>query len=287
MEKMSGFMKKTILVIAVVLAAVSFLPKNAEAATVKMSQKKATCTAKERFTLKVKGTSKKATWTSSNKSVATVTKKGGNVVTKKAGKTTITATVGNKKVKCKVTVKKPAAKPFLTVSQKSLHVGESFLILEGWYTDYESTFSFNDHIATINPDGKVTATGIGTTKVLVNRGQKNGTYLDYYCTITVVAGTAPTCNHQWMDTSKYKSSGVWNGPAFIQKTWRDEAYNECVGCHEKVFSDEDIVAHILAVVNNKNHGSCDYITAGGGTSHNMVKFEDYRYYCRLCGDCKY
>ena len=46
----------------------------------------------------------------SNKSVATVTEKGGNVVTKKAGRVTITAKVGSKKVKCKVTVK---TEPFL------------------------------------------------------------------------------------------------------------------------------------------------------------------------------
>ena len=68
--------------------------------------------------LKVKYTSKNTTvrktvkWTSSRKSVATV--KNGKVIARKPGKTTITAKVGNKKAKCRVTVirglveKKPA-----------------------------------------------------------------------------------------------------------------------------------------------------------------------------------
>ena len=73
-------------------------------------------TAGERFTLNIKGTGKKATCTSSNKRIATVTKKGGNVVTKKAGRVTITAKVGSKKVKCRVTVEKAAPKPYLTAT---------------------------------------------------------------------------------------------------------------------------------------------------------------------------
>ena len=54
--------------------------------------------------MKVKGTKKKPKWSSSKKSVATVSSKG-KVVAKKAGSATITAKIGKKKYKCKVTVK--------------------------------------------------------------------------------------------------------------------------------------------------------------------------------------
>ncbi|MDO5548623.1 MAG: Ig-like domain-containing protein [Eubacteriales bacterium] len=54
-------------------------------------------------TLKITGTKKKVTWSSSNKKVATVSSKG-KITAKKYGVTTITAKVGSKKYKCKVKV---------------------------------------------------------------------------------------------------------------------------------------------------------------------------------------
>lgn len=277
MGKTNGFMKKTLFALLAVLAAVSFLPKNAEAATVRLDQKKFTLTAGERFTLNLKGTGKKVTCTSSNKRIATVTKKGCNVVAKKAGKVTITAKVGNKKLKCRVTVKKAAPKPYLTATSKTLRVGESFLLIQGQYTDYESTFSYNDHIATIDGAGKVTATGIGQVKVLVNRGQDSqGRYRDYVCTINVVAGPAPACNHQWMDTGKYNSKGSRVNEAYILKTVRDEFYTECKQCHLKFLDDAEYEEHGAKTL----HGGS--ITAGGGEAHNLLKFSGLQY-CNKCG----
>ena len=278
MGKTSGFMKKTLFALMAVLAAVSFLPKNTEAATVRLDQKKFTLTEGERFTLTLKGTGKKATCTSSNKRIATVTKKGCNVVAKKAGKVTITAKVGSKKVKCKVTVKKAAPKPYLTATTKTLRVGESFLLIQGQYTDYESTFSYNDHIATIDGAGRVTATGIGTVKVMVNRGQDSqGRYRDYVCTINVVAGPAPACKHQWMDQDKYNSKGVCTGSAFIRKVCRSEAYDECNVCHNKFLTEDEYWNH----VDSTDHAG--FMTAGGGTTYNMLKFNDGTQYCSKCG----
>ena len=281
MGKTNGFMKKTLFALLAVFTAVSFLPKNAEAATVRLEQKNFTLTAGERFTLNLKGTGKKATCTSSNKSIATVTKKGCNVVAKKAGKVTITAKVGNKKLKCKVTVKKAAPKPYLTATTKTLRVGESFLLIQGQYTDYESTFSYNDHIATIDGAGRVVATGVGQTKVLVNRGQDaQGRYRDYVCTINVVAGPAPACKHQWMDTSKYNSKGVMGDTAYRIKNYRSEFYSECNVCHEKYLLQEDLSAHF----DKENHRG-GYMTAGGGVYNNYVKFSGDAY-CSKCGICR-
>ena len=270
-------LKKALLAVSVMAAVAAVSPKNVDAA-VKMEKTKVTCTAKERFSLKVKGTSRKATWTSSNKSIATVTEKGGNVVTKKAGRVTITAKIGNKKVKCKVTVKKAAPKPYLTATSKTLRVGESFLLIQGQYTDYESTFSYNDHIATIDRVGRVVATGVGQTKVLVNRGKDaQGRYRDYICTINVVAGTAPACKHQWMDTTKYNSKGVICDTAYRIKTYRDEGYTECKVCHNKFLYDAEYDEHVVKT----EHFAGD-MTVGGSVCNNCVKFS-WDFYCSKCG----
>ncbi len=274
-------LKKALLAVSVMAAVAAVSPKNVDAA-VKMEKTKVTCTAKERFSLKVKGTSRKATWTSSNKRIATVTKKGGNVVTKRAGRVTITAKVGSKKVKCRVTVKKAAPKPYLTATSKTLRVGESFLLIQGQYTDYESTFSYNDHIATIDHTGRVVATGIGQTKVLVNRGKDaQGRYRDYVCTINVVAGPAPACKHQWMDTSKYNSKGVMGDTAYRIKNYRSEAYTECNTCHQKFLTGAEYDEHGAKTLHSGT------MTAGGGTDTNMTKFDDFNYYCSKCGVTKY
>lgn len=77
---------------------------DSQAAKIKLNKKKATIKVGKKVTLKVKGTKKKAKWSSNKKSVATVTQKG-VVKGKKAGTAKITAKVAKKKYTCKVTVK--------------------------------------------------------------------------------------------------------------------------------------------------------------------------------------
>ena len=89
-------------------AAGNVLEANA-ASKVKLNKTKATITVGKTVTLKVKNTKKKVKWSSSNKRIATVSSKG-KVKGKKAGKVTITAKIGKKKYKCKVTVKKKTTK---------------------------------------------------------------------------------------------------------------------------------------------------------------------------------
>lgn len=79
-----------------------------QAAKVRLNMTKKTLTVGKQVTLKVKGTRKKVKWSSSNKKVASVSSKG-KVKAKKAGKATITAKVGKKKYKCRITVKKKTA----------------------------------------------------------------------------------------------------------------------------------------------------------------------------------
>lgn len=71
----------------------------------KLSVKKTTLYVGKTIKLKVKNTKKKVKWSSSKKSVATVTKKG-KVTAKRKGKAVITAKVAKKKLTCTVTVKK-------------------------------------------------------------------------------------------------------------------------------------------------------------------------------------
>ena len=94
------------LLILVLAVAGSFVSANA--ASAKLNKKTATVVSGKTIKLKVKNTGSAVKWSSSNKKVATVKKSGkyGAVVTgKKVGNATITAKVGKKKLKCKITVK--------------------------------------------------------------------------------------------------------------------------------------------------------------------------------------
>lgn len=73
--------------------------------TPSISKKNITLVSGSKYALKVKGTTQKIKWSSSNRSVATVSSKG-QVTAKNAGTATISAKVLNKTLKCKVTVKK-------------------------------------------------------------------------------------------------------------------------------------------------------------------------------------
>lgn len=93
------------------LVASSLTPEGAgQAHAASLSKKSVTITKGKTYKLKLKkATAKKVKWSSSKKSVATVSKSG-TVKAKKAGKATITAKYKGKKYKCKVTVKNPVKK---------------------------------------------------------------------------------------------------------------------------------------------------------------------------------
>lgn len=79
------------------------LPQKAFAANVKLNKSKIVVGIDQKYQLKVKNTTKKVKWTTSNKAVAKVSKKG--VITPKAvGSAKITANVDGKNYTCKVTV---------------------------------------------------------------------------------------------------------------------------------------------------------------------------------------
>lgn len=97
---------KVVTYLLILCMMVSIMPTNAAAAKkIKLSKKSLTLYVGSTKTLKLKGTKKKPKWSSSKKSVVTVTKKG-KIKAKKKGTAVITAKLGKKKYKCKVTVKK-------------------------------------------------------------------------------------------------------------------------------------------------------------------------------------
>ena len=98
--------KKTIVYALILTLIFTLFPTvTVNASTPKLNKTKVTLKVGETVKLKVTGTKKTITWSSSKKSVATVSKNG-KVKAKKPGTAKITAKFGKKKLTCKVTVKK-------------------------------------------------------------------------------------------------------------------------------------------------------------------------------------
>jgi len=166
---------------------------------VQLNKTKATVYAGKTVQLKLKGTTKKVTWKSSNKAIATVYK--GKVTTKKAGTVTITAKVGKKSYKCKVTVKKP----YLNKVSASVYTGKTVqLKLTG--ATVKSYTSKNKAVATVTKKGLVTTKAVGTAKIVV----KDTKGRSYNCSVIV---KDPYLNRTDMilgvgDTMKLKLTGA-------------------------------------------------------------------------------
>ena len=129
--------------------------------------------------LSVKNTGDKTVkWSSSNKKVATVTKEG-EVTAKKAGTAKITAKVGDKKLKCSLTVL--SDKPIISEKKLSLTVGEASTLEVFNAGDKKIKWSSSKKsVATVSSKGKVKAKKAGTAKITAKIGKKKLT-----CKVTV------------------------------------------------------------------------------------------------------
>ena len=146
------------------------------AAKVKLNKTKLTLYRKKTATLKVKGTKKKVKWSSSNKKVATVSKKG-KVTAKKKGTATITARVGKKKYRCNVTVKNPT----LSKTNLTLVKGKTFILKVNHAVGKVTWSSSNKKVATVSSKGKVTAKKKGTATITAKASG-----IKLRCKVTVV-----------------------------------------------------------------------------------------------------
>ena len=143
-----------------------------EAASI--NRKKASILVTKTVQLKIKGTSSKVTWKSSNKKIASVSSKG-LVKGKKPGTAVITARVNGKSYKCKVTVKAG-----ISLSKMSMYTGEiKKLKLLG--TSIKAAKSSNKSVATVTKAGVVKALGVGQTKITLTGKNKK----KYTCKVTV------------------------------------------------------------------------------------------------------
>ncbi len=124
----------------------------------------------------VNTTEHEAVWSSSDKTIATVS--AGKVTPHKAGTVTITVHAGDKKVKSKLTVKKAT----VTLDKKSLtiYTDDSPVKLKAKCAKAVTFTSSKKTVATVSNKGVVTPKGAGTTKI--KAASKSG---EAVCTVTV------------------------------------------------------------------------------------------------------
>ncbi|MCM1159899.1 MAG: Ig-like domain-containing protein [Roseburia sp.] len=99
---MKQFIKKSFILISFAMLLILLMPAAAEAKA-KLNKKSITLDVGKSTKLKLTGTKKKVTWSSSNKKIATVSSSG-KVKARSEGTATIRAKAGKKTYKCKVTV---------------------------------------------------------------------------------------------------------------------------------------------------------------------------------------
>ncbi|MEE0858725.1 MAG: leucine-rich repeat protein, partial [Acutalibacteraceae bacterium] len=133
-------------------------------------------------------------WSSSNTSVATVNSSG-KITAKSSGTATITVKTSNgKTATCKVTVKPAPTSVKLSVTSKTLGVGESYIISESTNSgSYASNFTWsssNTSVATVQKTtankAKIVAKGVGTAYIKIK------TYNGKTATCKVTVKPAPT-----------------------------------------------------------------------------------------------
>ena len=184
------------LISAVILMTTLLIPAfQASAASVKLNKTKIVLVVGQTYNLKVSGTKKTPKWSSSNKKIVSVTKKG-VVKGLKKGTATITAKIGKKTYKCKVTVEAPK----LSSTKKTVTAGTSFALkLNGtkrtvkWYTS-------NKKIATVSSKGVVKTLRAGSVKITAKLGGKS-----YVCRLTVKAKPAPVVSEKDKAAAQYNA----------------------------------------------------------------------------------
>ena len=191
---MKRIKKLSVMLLCCLLLSVIAMPVSASAA--KLNKKSISLNVGKTYTLKASGTKGKITWTSSKKSVATVSSKG-VVKAKKKGTAVITAKYGKKKLTCKVTVKQPVKSIKLNKTSATLKKGKS-LTLKATISPSSANnkavtwSSSNKKVATVSSKGVVKAVGNGTATITVK--VKDGSGKKATCKITVgtSSNTTPT-----------------------------------------------------------------------------------------------
>ena len=125
---MKKLLYRMLMVFAVAAGILLIAGETPVSAAAKLNKTEVTIEIGERKKVKVKGTTKTVKWKSSDKSIATVTKRG-NIDAKAKGECIITATVGKKKLKCKVTVTDTIGD---LLDKEAVHEGVSLKVSSNW-----------------------------------------------------------------------------------------------------------------------------------------------------------
>ena len=191
--KNKNILQKIIIFLSFFLLCLNCSSIQSQAAKVKLNKKQATMWVGECLRLKVTGSGKKVTWSSSKKKIATVTNKG-KVTAKKEGKAVITAKVSGKKYRCTITVKKIQ----LSAQSIKLKYGNSKpLILKGAKKKV-AWLSSNRRVAYVE-NGTVFAKSVGQTTITAKCNGK-----EYKCNVTVTSGETEVMQENGVYTSKEK-----------------------------------------------------------------------------------
>ena len=142
---------------------------------VKINKKTITLIKGQTATLKIVGTKERIKWTSSKKSVATVSKRG-KVKARKKGTARIIAKAGKRRYTCKIKVEAPE----IDKSELKLMVGENASLKMIGNSQKVSWKSSNQKIATVTQEGTVRGTGVGSCKITASISSKK-----YVCTVSV------------------------------------------------------------------------------------------------------
>lgn len=174
-------------VLILLMAALLTMPLGASAATVKLNKKKLSLMKGKTYTLVLKNTEEEVTWTSSKRSVAAVDANG-VVTAKKKGTATITAKVGARKYKCKVTVKQPVTRVKLSHKRIAISIGRTYTLKAKVTPSNASSkalkWSTSDKsIVTVTSKGKIKAVSAGTATITAKA--KDGSGKKAACKITV------------------------------------------------------------------------------------------------------
>lgn len=203
--------KSMLMVLMLMLLCAAVMPASVSAA--KLSKKSATMYTGKTLQLKISGTSKKATWKSSKKSVARVNKNG-KVTAVKKGTAVIRAKVGKKTYQCKVTVKQRATSVSLNKNSYFMIPGKTWTpkvtVKPSNTNDKRIQWSSsNKSIARVDSKGKITAVANGTA--VITAMAKDGSKKKAICTIYVLKGGSGTEKKEDTVTSNTTTSGAATG----------------------------------------------------------------------------
>ena len=165
---MKSIKSKSLSIMLLCLVFAILLPMQVQASQdVRLNKTKMSLIVGQKKTLKVKNTTEKVTWSSSENLVAKVSSEG-VVTAKKAGTATITAMAGQKKYTCKVTVKE---KPSLLKS-KTICVGRKLKLNVKGTAKKVKWSSSNKAVVKVDRKGNIRGIKKGTATITAQVGSK-------------------------------------------------------------------------------------------------------------------